>query len=633
MKVGTWSDYYGDQSQWTDLNMISLNVINLLNEKAEICVANLKDNNNLTALTLDPVTSEILVIHHLTEIGGSLLRNDKKLVALNGFGSTATILRFKSAKDLFAYVIDTEVPSIDEISRFETALEFSNLKKDKDTIEHFRNILMLPPFVTSVLISIPNASPKEWAAMIKAAAGNMKTELERNDGFDGDSFDKAVIYILRWLWCVSNDELEPPLVGCRSDKITDGWAKSLHDMHVHNPVDTRPDPSQVSGPTNEVLNALSMNINTMALNWERHLTTSKESTKKCKFDSLESFIKTMILNASSQSGSTSAVDPSIHVKNLINCSSLARAQISLNHLLQKKNIHIEVPLSFVTAVVNGDWVSRGSASPSKLSFLQLGNSISDTKSSNSEKASLTLQLQEIYNNQLSSESISTLLTCKYASVKDYMELFRIVKAAHAIVCILTDEAGLFALQLETVVSHLESEYIKYEYYFRLDPLFGIKFVHSLDCRFQSFLQKCMDNDSIIDIRRTFYDVQDILDDIERNRFTGTLPASLINNQPLIKSPTKDYSAKGDENNNKQKGDENKNIRPEWRIPDGQRVGDVFDSEAIKACPDFKPGVKCCIRFATKGHCFSNCRNRESHCDWPDAVSKKYHEWQSQHRKK
>ena len=92
----------------------------------------------------------------------------------------------------------------------------------------------------------------------------------------------------------------------------------------------------------------------MALNWEIHLASLKKSQKKCKFESLKPFIKIMILNTFSVSESTLAVDSSSDIKSLMNYTSIARAQISLNYLLHKQNIHIKVPLPFVTVLMNRD---------------------------------------------------------------------------------------------------------------------------------------------------------------------------------------------------------------------------------------------------------------------------------------
>ena len=94
----------------------------------------------------------------------------------------------------------------------------------------------------------------------------------------------------------------------------------------------------------------------------------------------------------------------------------------MNHLLNKKGIHIEAQLPFVTALVNVDWIVRGTTNPGKISFLFLGDSSINGKSSSAKKAALSLQLQELYNKSLSEENIQALIASKYASVKDYTKL-------------------------------------------------------------------------------------------------------------------------------------------------------------------------------------------------------------------
>ena len=70
---------------------------------------------------------------------------------------------------------------------------------------------------------IPSASLAKWAALIKAAASNMKTELLDEEGFDSDDFDASVLYILRWLWCAQSDNIIPPCLGCRSDVLSSAF--------------------------------------------------------------------------------------------------------------------------------------------------------------------------------------------------------------------------------------------------------------------------------------------------------------------------------------------------------------------------------------------------------------------------
>jgi len=142
--------------------------INLLNDDTSACAENMKENNNLVALAIDPLSSEILIIYYLTQIGGSFLMKDKKLVVPNGFGPLATVIRFKSAENLFSCVLDVEISTKADMFKFKTAVEFSKLTVNSKTFERFRNVLLLPPFIVIVILAIPSLSPNEWAAIIKA---------------------------------------------------------------------------------------------------------------------------------------------------------------------------------------------------------------------------------------------------------------------------------------------------------------------------------------------------------------------------------------------------------------------------------------------------------------------------------
>ena len=81
--------------------------------------------------------------------------------------------------------------------------------------------------------------------------------------------------------------------------------------------------------------------------------------------------------------------------------------------------------------------------------------------------------------------------------------------------------------MDHLVNHIDKEHTLHKCNFKNDPLFGMKFLNVIDSRFESFLQKCMDNAIIKDARKLHYDLQDIMDNIERNKFIGHLPALLL----------------------------------------------------------------------------------------------------------
>ena len=118
------------------------------------------------------------------------------------------------------------------------------------------------------------------------------------------------------------------------------------------------------GPSNEVLAQLTTSLCSAHLSFEK-LSAAKDPKDSCEFDKLEDFQKHLILNASSPSTPGHAPAPTTELKDLINFSSLAKAQVLLNYQLNKSHIHVEVQLEFVTVLMSMDWIVRGSINPGK----------------------------------------------------------------------------------------------------------------------------------------------------------------------------------------------------------------------------------------------------------------------------
>ena len=70
MLFGNWKDYYADSDLWLVENTAALDIINLLDQSApEACIKELEANSNLVALTLDTITDDLVLLHHVTRIG------------------------------------------------------------------------------------------------------------------------------------------------------------------------------------------------------------------------------------------------------------------------------------------------------------------------------------------------------------------------------------------------------------------------------------------------------------------------------------------------------------------------------------------------------------------------------------
>ena len=109
------------------------------------------------------------------------------------------------------------------------------------------------------------------------------------------------------------------------------------------------------------------------------------------------------------------------------------------------------------------------------------------KNSSLSKASLKLHLKENYNNEFSNDDIDTLMEHKLARFCNYLDLSRLMKAAHGSLTITLGNDAIIALSIECVCSHFETERISYNLHFDKDPFFGLKFVSKIDsCQINSF---------------------------------------------------------------------------------------------------------------------------------------------------
>ena len=84
------TQHYSDNKRWSDLDLRIFDIIHLMSGSTEEHVQNLKDMNYLVVLTIDSVSKEHVILHHLTQISGAIQIPETNIVALNVFGSQSS---------------------------------------------------------------------------------------------------------------------------------------------------------------------------------------------------------------------------------------------------------------------------------------------------------------------------------------------------------------------------------------------------------------------------------------------------------------------------------------------------------------------------------------------------------------
>ena len=70
---------------------------------------------------------------------------------------------------------------------------------------------------------------------------------------------------------------------------------------------------------------------------------------------------------------------------------------------------------------------------------------------------------------------------------------------------------------------LKKKEILNECYFKMDSLFGITFAHDIERMLQTFLLKCMNRSSFVQIDPLFYDTSFMTSKVQQRLFIGMLP--------------------------------------------------------------------------------------------------------------
>ena len=181
---------------------------------------------------------------------------------------------------------------------------------------------------------------------------NVKNILKSSDDFDKEDYKKATSYLISWLWSYKEGLLQPMPYGVMSDPEIELWSKNLHSLVLTQNLPPHPASLSVPSPSDATLSHLASNVHSLTTTLEKH--HLEKSTKKCKFDSMESFTKQMILNASAKTSNISASRPCTSFLEILNCASASRSQASLNHKLHQKDCEVEVPLTLASFIVSVD---------------------------------------------------------------------------------------------------------------------------------------------------------------------------------------------------------------------------------------------------------------------------------------
>ena len=123
MKFANWSLVYANDPNNEALNKAAQQVIGLTDpgHDVESCTDNIKKEKDLIFLSVESITKQIQVFHHVTFIGGTIGNPDELLVGLSGFSSETRAIQLDP--EILGMADEVKIPAWSALTKLSSAKE------------------------------------------------------------------------------------------------------------------------------------------------------------------------------------------------------------------------------------------------------------------------------------------------------------------------------------------------------------------------------------------------------------------------------------------------------------------------------------------------------------------------------
>ena len=188
--------------------------------------------------------------------------------------------------------------------------------------------------------------------------------------------------------------------------------------------------------------------------------------------------------------------------------------------------------------------------------------------------------------------------------------------AHLCAFFFTESSFAFRFFI-TLIERVKSHLTVLESAQHRDNLFVTKFCFALDTRFFRWMEQCKQAKDREDVNDQLLNFSTMLDSVLIDQFYQTLPSTmkLVSDKPshqtsagVNSKPSKKQKTKNETEDRKV---DNKKPVPAWICKESEDYREIFAGKNCTQRPKIG-NFPMCVRFHTKGFCFSDCINKSSH---------------------
>jgi hypothetical protein len=614
----------------------------------------LERDDRLKAITSTPgiialaATEEkkIVVLHSIKNLGGSLIRRQDKVLALQGVSHDAPAVELivesalKNYKSKAPKFDDLKEKTVDELKEVPVLTRIT-----RDCI-HLSGIVIPPPYLASIIakaakeVENGELDPMELVVKILAAAKAFDEDHDEEDEYIEGGDEKSE-QLVRWLLSVFHSFVEPTnLKSDAEDDEAKTYRVQQHEKWILPPLD---DPRRVQRIEGELAMLRSQNIqvnatlsrigevletNNQLQSKKIELTEERMDREKDRTDKYHDSVIRLLRGLASYDGETAASEPADSILAILNCDTHAKAEKELVHQFREKGVEPSFAVGTSKALHEGKFTWPSDNEPVNFSPFTVTEASANDTSMNTRD--IFISTTELNGEKMSEKQIEKWLKQAIKTPSSYHELEEQLAVFQAKIEIAGGDTCFTAYKVKCFIKTLKTLKKKVESQIALNKDTAPYILYQVGLRVNNYLVALERNEELDDVPRSIISFASIEDKIRNLELVPVLP-SCFKSSKREKEDADENEEAGNNNSNKRRKTNKhggaKMIRNEDRIgeltlKDGEKWKGVFTGkEARKDLPKWGK-CKMCPKWHVNGHCFDDCVDAESHVPKKDVSAEK-----------
>ena len=580
-------------------------------------------------------SGNIVLLHSISNLGGTMMKPDNKIVALSGLShdAEAVIIDFDSAfKDY-----QVKAPKFEQIKECATKEELSNLHqlRNNSNSAHLSGIFMLAPFQANAILEFvkqedkEELDPLELIEVVLAAGRKFDDEHAEDETYVEKGLDESS-NLARYLWSVSKGLIEKTVIeNNQNDEEVKTYLTKLRERHILPPVN---DPRrfkrvedqlgfltsqgiQVSSAMSRVSEALE--VSNELTSKRLQLTVSK--MEKTKADKLHSSVINMLTNIASVDGIERPDGPADSIMAILECETHAKAELELVQQFKKKGIKVLFSPGLSKAFHDGKFLWGADEHPSNFSPFTIQLAQPDDQTMHDRH--MYLSTFDTHGKSMTDDEIKKSLKQAIVVPESYHELVDQLEVYASAGEILCGDDGDMAFKIrEFSKKVVKDNRSKIETLQKRDKKTCTYILFQLGLKCNNYLSKAESAHEPEDISRRLLDFSSLEDKITNLDLTPVLPPAFKQTAKREREEDEDEGESDEKEKKRTRRDREKkkanlvrNDKPveDWLLKDGEKMA-AFGGANAEGRPKWNDSCLMCHKWFIKGVCFDDCTNKASH---------------------